>query len=45
MGRVRWQAAATTTTTIGPGVKGDFTVHASVYGKVQVGPGVVTQRQ
>jgi hypothetical protein len=44
-GTVRWQAAATTTTIIGPGSMGDFAVHASVYGEVQVGPSVVTQRQ
>jgi hypothetical protein len=36
---------AATTTTIGPGQKGDFAVHVSVYGKVQVGPRADTQRQ
>jgi hypothetical protein len=36
----------TTTTTIGHwGSTGDFAVHASVYGKVQVGPSVDTQRK
>jgi hypothetical protein len=36
----------TTTTSIGPGGRpGDFAVHASVYGKVQVEPSGDTQGQ
>ena len=35
----------TTTTTIGPGGQWGTFVHVNVYGKVQVGPNVDTQRQ